>query len=79
LAVESPERTAEGLALLDAWRTEQLDRSGHGDPLDNVVAEGGPFHVRGELPAYLSRLRETGRSDRAEQLIERHPKAAGGH
>jgi hypothetical protein len=42
------------------------------DPLENVIREGGPFHVRGELPEYLARLRETGRADQAAQLIARY-------
>jgi hypothetical protein len=33
-----------------------------------VVLEGGPFHVRGQLPAYLERLRVTGRGDQAALL-----------
>jgi choline-sulfatase len=42
------------------------------DPLENVMLEGGPFHVRGELPAYLERLRATGRSELAQALMERY-------
>ena len=43
------------------------------DPLENVVHEGGPFHVRGELPAYLQRLRATGRADQAALLAAKYP------
>jgi len=38
-----------------------------------VMREGGPFHCRGELPAYLARLRATGRAEAARALEERHP------
>jgi len=38
-----------------------------------VLSEGGPFHVRGELAAYLVRLRETGRAELAERLARAHP------
>jgi hypothetical protein len=39
-----------------------------------VIAEGGPFHCRGELRAYLERLRATGRGDHADALAARHPR-----
>jgi hypothetical protein len=42
-------------------------------PLVTVMHEGGPFHTRGELPAYLERLRATGRADAASALEARHP------
>ena len=42
-----------------------------------VLAEGGPYHVRGHLPAYLDRLRETGRGNWADALVERFPADAG--
>jgi hypothetical protein len=38
-----------------------------------VLREGGPFHTRGRLPAYLERLRATDRSAHAERLAARHP------
>jgi choline-sulfatase len=37
-----------------------------------VLLEGGPFHVRGELPGYLERLRATGRGELAAALTERY-------
>ena len=43
------------------------------DPMWTVLREGGPFHVRGQLPAYLARLRATGRAERAEKLARAHP------
>ena len=74
LAPSSPELVADGLARLAAWRDEQLSTSPHDiDPLDRVLAEGGPFHVRGELPGYLERLRVTGRGALAERLVARYP------
>jgi hypothetical protein len=42
------------------------------DPMLNVLREE-PFHVRGELPTYLERLRSTGRSHHADRLASRHP------
>jgi hypothetical protein len=38
-----------------------------------VLREGGPHHTRGQLPAYLARLRATGRAHHAESLAARHP------
>jgi hypothetical protein len=46
--------------------------------MDVVRAEGGPFHVRRHLPAYLDRLRATGRARWADVLAERHPAEARG-
>ena len=42
------------------------------DPLDTVRAAGGPLHTRGHRPAYVERLRATGRSRWADVLLERH-------
>ncbi|HWA62634.1 MAG TPA: sulfatase [Caulobacteraceae bacterium] len=77
LAAARPEVVQHGLALLDAWQARMAPDMARGrDPLWNVVAEGGPFHVRGELPAYLERLRATGRADKAEALARKYPEAA---
>jgi len=64
--------------LLEDWLTEQLDGSpGRTDPLDVVLSEGGPYHIRGHLPAYLERLRATGRSAWANDLERRYPNDTG--
>ena len=42
------------------------------DPHDNVMEEGGPYHVRGKLESYISRLNETNRSSLAKLLAEKH-------
>jgi arylsulfatase A-like enzyme len=63
--------------LLDAWVSTQLERSyAREDPLATVLAEGGPCHVRGHLPAYLERLAATGRGQWIGVLEERHNLAA---
>jgi len=73
IAPENPKLVAEGERLLEAWKHDALSRSRTGqDPLDTVLAEGGPFHVRDAGPAYLQRLRETGREDIAKRLAEKH-------
>ena len=59
----------EGLSKLNDWYQQMMVDPARGkDPLLNVIEEGGPYHVRGQLKEYLSRLRETGRSDRADDL-----------
>jgi arylsulfatase A-like enzyme len=73
LADAQPERVADARARLDAWVAEQLDRSYvDRDPLDTILAEGGPCHVQGHLLPYLERLRATGRSHWADVLEARH-------
>lgn len=67
-----------GLRLLAAWRAEMAPEMARGrDPLENVVAEGGPYHVRGQLRGYLRRLRATDRANEAARLAAKHPEAAG--
>lgn len=46
------------------------------DPMQIVLREGGPLHTRGTLPAYLRRLRATGREHHAERLARLHPAEA---
>lgn len=82
LASERPAWLAEGTRHLDDWlaaalRAPQAPGSPeHGDPLWTVMQEGGGYHVRNELPAYLDRLRATGRAALADELAQRHPRAA---
>ncbi len=57
--------------LLDDWLAKNLGGP-QKDPLDEVLREGGPFHVRGKLGTYLTRLRETGREDWAARLASKY-------
>ncbi len=73
LASEQNEALEAGLSKYDSWYTEMMVNAARGrDPLINVVAEGGPFHVRGQLGEYLDRLKVTGREDQAELLEEKY-------
>jgi hypothetical protein len=73
LAAAEPARVRHALTLLDRWQAEVVAGGGAGvDPLETVLREGGPYHVRGQLPAYLARLRATGRASCAERLSRRH-------
>ncbi len=67
----------DALALLAEWLDAMAATSAVAvDPLRTVLLEGGPFHCRGRLPAYLERLRATGRAAHAERLAARHPTEA---
>ncbi|AJG23534.1 sulfatase [Cupriavidus basilensis] len=69
LADHRPDIVEKGMGLLRAWEAEMLPTAARGrDPLVNVVKEGGPYHIRGKLRAYLDRLRETGREAKADAL-----------
>lgn len=73
LASRDTPRVNAALARLDAWYGEMMRRAAvPTDPMWVVMHEGGPAHTRGELPAYLDRLRATGRGHHADALIRRH-------
>ncbi|MDA1076179.1 MAG: sulfatase [Proteobacteria bacterium] len=72
LAASHDPQLTRGQGLLADWLAENIAGAARGrDPHDNVMLEGGPFHVRGQLPDYLKRLRSTGRADLAERLEEK--------
>jgi hypothetical protein len=74
LAEAKPDLVTKGLALLAEWQTQQMLTSTTAiDPMMTVLRAGGPFHTRGSLPAYLERLRATGRAHHAERLARLHP------
>jgi hypothetical protein len=73
LAAKRPEVVAEALARLERWHAEAMrDHPTGVDPMWTVLREGGPWHVRGHLEAYLERLRATGRGRWAERLERSH-------
>jgi arylsulfatase A-like enzyme len=73
LADQLPQVVNRAMALLVDWEQEMALTSQQGnDPMLTVLREGGPFHTRGELPAYLERLRATGRGHYADLLAKRH-------
>jgi len=73
LAVSEPALARRALAMLDDWERQMLRTSSRQeDPLQTVISEGGPFHVRGQLPAYLERLEQTGRSAAARALTAQY-------
>lgn len=62
-----------GRDKLLSWHAAMMVDAARGrDPHDNVMAEGGPYHVRGKLDAYLERLRQTQRAGLADELAEKY-------
>jgi arylsulfatase A-like enzyme len=73
LAPERPDLAQHALDGIALWRAECLAlQNPRIDPIDTVLSEGGPYHVRGKLEAYLQRLVATGRADGARRLSEKH-------
>jgi arylsulfatase A-like enzyme len=78
LAEARPEIVDHAMSILDTWHAEMMRTATHPvDPMWTVLREGGAFHTRGHLPDYLKRLRETGRGNRADELMRRHPDQYG--
>jgi len=74
LASARPELVVRGRAILEAWHAVAMRTAeGNPDPMQTVLAEGGPYHCAGELGKYLDRLRATGRGAWAEKLAAMHP------
>lgn len=67
-----PDLVRKGADLLESWTATQLEATGLEDPMETVLSEGGPYHVRRHLTRYLDRLRSTGRGQWADVLAEAH-------
>ncbi|MFW6132726.1 MAG: sulfatase [Planctomycetota bacterium] len=66
----------EAVAKLTDWHDDMMGSQLDGyttDPLQTVMAEGGPEHARGRLAAYCEYLKQTGRQYAIEELKRRHP------
>ena len=73
LARSRPEIVVDAMAKLEGWYAEMARTALRpGDPMQTVLAEGGPFHTRGQLAKYLDRLRSTDRERWARALEARH-------
>lgn len=74
ISTQQPLLTNQAMALLAEWeRNMMLTSQTNVDPMMTVLREGGAHHTRGCLPAYLQRLRSTGRGSHADRLIRLHP------
>lgn len=68
-----PALCQQGAKIILDWTEEQMLKSESPiDPIWQVMREGGPSHTRGHLAEYLDRLEQTGRSEAAARLRERH-------
>jgi choline-sulfatase len=73
LASSRPQIVARAMTMLEQWHAHMMRTATHpADPMWTVLREGGPFHTRGRLAAYLERLRATGRAGWADTLAARH-------
>lgn len=80
LVAEKPEVVREAVYRLQNWHDDMMRSMPPGyatDPLWTIVDEGGPSHVRGNLPGYLEFLEENGHTESARLLRERHPREVG--
>ncbi|WP_413240624.1 sulfatase [Paenibacillus sp. 1P07SE] len=74
VALERRELCQEAVYYLNEWHDEMMSTMPFDtDPLWTVMKEGGPFHAKGHLPAYVKRLEATGRGEAAAELRRRHP------
>jgi arylsulfatase A-like enzyme len=85
LADEKPAVVESGLAKLQQWHEDRMVEAARGenggnpgtpdgvtDPMWEVMREGGPLHTRGRLEPYADYLRDAGRDEQADELVERH-------
>lgn len=75
MAEERPDLCRQGAWMLMQWHDRMMSTMPapyNVDPLWTVMAEGGPMHARGFLPAYCERLKATGRGHAVEELKRRH-------
>jgi arylsulfatase A-like enzyme len=76
LAAARPEIRARGERFLADWHARMMATMPEGyteDPLQVVLAEGGPAHApRSRLQPYCERLEATGRGEAAAELRRRH-------
>ncbi len=71
LATRRKKAVAKGRRIIEEWKRQTIDPA-RGDPMEVVIKEGGPPHIRGKLEPYLRYLRRTDRAEAAERILERH-------
>ena len=75
LAEQNPQVCWQGSYILEHWLAEQMQKQvydAQNDPMWTVIAEGGPFHCKGNLEEYCQRLEATDRQWAAKALREKH-------
>ena len=70
-----PEVCAQGAKIILDWIDEEMEKNPTQiDPMWTVYHEGGPLHAsKADLVGYVQRLKDTGRGELAEKILERHP------
>lgn len=77
LAPDRPDLVGTAMTYIDAWLGDMMQTATTPrDPMWTVLHEGGPLHTRGQLPDYLTRLRNTDRGEWADRLAAQHPREA---
>lgn len=77
LAAQQPDICRQGASYLLAWHDQMMATQLDGysvDPMQTVLAEGGPYHTKGNLRTWCEHLEKTGRGWAVEELKKRHPK-----
>ncbi|NOK59915.1 MAG: Choline-sulfatase [Chloroflexi bacterium AL-W] len=70
LMTEQLDMAQQARRILDSWELTMLRTNPTGtDLLVTTIREGGSIYARGRLMSYVERLRATGRTVRAEQLL----------
>ena len=73
LAQAHPELCAKGAKMILDWNDSMMKTSHYdADPMWTVMREGGPEHCRGQLEAYMERLKGTPREYGIELLKEKY-------
>lgn len=71
---ERPEIAGHCARILARWHSEMMAGNGDGvDPMQTVLAEGGPYHSKGQVVRYARRLAETERGAAVDELVRRYP------
>ncbi len=74
LAEARPDLVDKAMGYLADWQHRMMVSSGSDvDPMMTVLREGRPFHAQVDLPAYLERLRASGREHVADALAAKYP------
>jgi arylsulfatase A-like enzyme len=76
LAEARPEVCAQAARMLMDWHDDMMATQIDDytiDPMQTVMAEGGPEHCRGQLPEYCQWLEKTDRGWAVPELKRRHP------
>ncbi len=68
-----PDLCAHGAKLILDWQEDlRINNPNIEDPMWTVMREGGPYHTRTDLEAYIQRLESTNRSEGAQQLRKKY-------